>query len=251
MPNQREQFESRYAQIAKSDRAGWSDDYEAAIERYRSLLAKAEVSGGRLLEPGCGRGNIALALAQGGFEVTGIDFSPTAIEWAKGLELETKLLSSTPSIRPTVSSCLNEWTHRSLSPEGDMAAEVGQSATFEVADLAQSWPFGDRSFDVVIDANCLHFFHGEGRVHFLAEARRVLRSGGAFLLSTIVNQPEEKDWEFLGYDSSTRTSTQNGVTMNYYTTVPELLGALEGAGFEVIYSEITNVDNELMWLVAK
>ena len=44
---------------------------------------------------------------------------------------------------------------------------------------------------------------------------------------------------------------QNGVTMNYYTAVPELTAALAGAGFEVSYSEITNVDHELIWLVAK
>lgn len=52
MLNQQEHFEARYALIAKSDRAGWSDEYEAAIERYRNLLAKAGVSGGRLLELG-------------------------------------------------------------------------------------------------------------------------------------------------------------------------------------------------------
>ena len=180
------------------------------------MLATAGFGSGKLLELGCGRGNISLALAQDGFDVTGVDFSPTAIEWAKGL-----------------------------------AATTSEPATFEVADLTQPWPFPGNSFDVVIDANCLHFFHGEDRVHFLAEARRVLKPSGAFLLSTIVNQPEEKDWEFLGYDPVTRSSIQHGVVMNYYTTVPELTAALEGAGFEVCYSEITNIDHELLWLVAK
>ena len=216
MSSQQEQFESRYAQIATTDRVGWSDEYESTIERYRDLLAKAGVSGGRLLELGCGRGNVALSFASQGWDVTGVDFSPSAIEWAKRL-----------------------------------AAEVGQAATFEVADLRQEWPFADNSFDVVIDASCLHFFHGVDRGHFLNEARRVLKPGGVFLLSTIVNQPEEKDWEFLGYDPVTRTSVQHGVVMNYYATVPELMGALEGAGFEVRYSEMTNVDHELIWLVAK
>ena len=254
------------------------------------------------------RGNISLALAQDGFEVTGVDFSPTAIEWAKGLDLETSLgcfTSWMPCISPSsVSSSVFESGLNDETALGRFAAlpifgrELvlpeaifkRQLASFSVADLGQPWPFEDDSFDVVIDANCLHFFHGEGRGHFLAEARRVLKTdgrefdlfdsldssnnfnlpcgmdsssaapqlslargrlGGAFLLSTIVNQPEEKDWEFLGYDSLTRTSTQNGVTMNYYATVPELLGALEGAGFGVSYSEITNVDHELIWLVAK
>jgi 2-polyprenyl-3-methyl-5-hydroxy-6-metoxy-1,4-benzoquinol methylase len=216
MPSQQELFEARYSQIAKTDRVGWSDEYKSTIGRYQNLLNLANQQSGKVLELGCGRGNISLALAQQGFEVTGVDFSPTAIDWAR-----------------------------------NFATETGQTADFEVADLGQPWPFGHDSFDVVIDANCLHFLHGDDRVRYLAEARRVTKRGGALLLSTIVNEPDEKDWEFLLYDPHTRTSRQNGITMNYYTTVPELVYALSLAGFEVSHSEMTNIDHELIWLVAK
>ena len=39
--------------------------------------------------------------------------------------------------------------------------------------------------------------------------------------------------------------------MNHYTSEPELFAALATAGFTVVSSEITNIDHELIWLVAK
>lgn len=42
-------------------------------------LAQAEASGGPVLELGCGTGRIALAIADAGFDVTGVDISPRMI----------------------------------------------------------------------------------------------------------------------------------------------------------------------------
>ena len=38
---------------------------------------------GNLLELGCGAGNLSIELAKKGFNVHGVDFSETAITWAK------------------------------------------------------------------------------------------------------------------------------------------------------------------------
>ena len=40
-------------------------------------------SGGKILVPGCGRGHDALYLAEKGFEVVGIDFAPSAVEYCR------------------------------------------------------------------------------------------------------------------------------------------------------------------------
>ncbi|MGR5275010.1 class I SAM-dependent methyltransferase, partial [Vibrio alginolyticus] len=51
------------------------------VERFLELF-KRPVQG-KLLELGCGEGHHCRAFQKLGFEVAGIDISPTAIEWAK------------------------------------------------------------------------------------------------------------------------------------------------------------------------
>ncbi len=211
-------FEERYAQIVGTDRVGWSDEETSqfAIDMYHRQLAAVGVHGGDLLELGCGRGNIALSFARLGWEVTGVDFSPTAIRWAN-----------------------------------ELAITQNYEATFLEGDLRQAWPFESESFDVALDANCLHFFHGKDRAHFLNEAKRILRPNAYFLVSTIINQPKPEDWEVLAYDPETRTSQKNGVALNYYAESAELMEELMAAGFRVMSSVVTTKDHDLMWATLK
>jgi SAM-dependent methyltransferase len=76
----------------------WADLYDKVyayldydIGFYRS---QAEASGGPVLELGCGTGRVALALADAGFDVTGVDISPRMIAQANakaaGLGLTSK-----------------------------------------------------------------------------------------------------------------------------------------------------------------
>jgi len=218
MSTQQELFEKRYVQISQTDRIGWSEKEvcESAIEMYRKLLTSVGVQPGRLLELGCGRGNIALEFANEGWDVTGVDFSPTAIAWAK-----------------------------------DFAASKGQAAEFIVRDLCEPWGFGPETFDVILDANCLHFFHGENRNHFLSQARSTLKAQGVLVICSLVNQPKPADWALTGYDPNGRISIQNGVTMNNYVDAPELIQEVISAGFRVIASVLTQSDVDLMWLLLK
>ncbi len=60
-----------YAQIAdlyEAEHRGWTDD----LDLYRALAARA---GGPVLELGCGSGRVAIALAEAGHELQGIDTS--------------------------------------------------------------------------------------------------------------------------------------------------------------------------------
>ena len=64
-----------YAPIAdlyEAEHRGWIDD----LDLYRALAAR---SGGPVLELGCGTGRIAIALAEAGHEVHGIDSSDTML----------------------------------------------------------------------------------------------------------------------------------------------------------------------------
>ncbi len=65
----------------------------------------------------------------------------------------------------------------------NVAARPGNTIDFVVEDACQL-PFADRSFDVVMAVECI--FHFPSRLRFLREARRVLRPGGALMVSEFV-----------------------------------------------------------------
>jgi cyclopropane fatty-acyl-phospholipid synthase-like methyltransferase len=50
---------------------------------YKQLLDTGRIPKGRAIDLGCGEGSNAIYLANRGFEVTGVDFSPTAIKRAE------------------------------------------------------------------------------------------------------------------------------------------------------------------------
>ena len=53
------------------------------IKEYTQLVENGSIPVGRAIDLGCGEGSNAIYLAKKGFEVTGVDFSPTAIKRAK------------------------------------------------------------------------------------------------------------------------------------------------------------------------
>jgi 2-polyprenyl-3-methyl-5-hydroxy-6-metoxy-1,4-benzoquinol methylase len=55
----------------------------ATASRYLKRLANYGVTGGSLLEVGCGHGDQLVAAEEAGFDVTGVEFSPFAAERAK------------------------------------------------------------------------------------------------------------------------------------------------------------------------
>lgn len=64
----------------------WDDEQLFEIfygREYRHLLGCVQESGPRVLELGCGNGGTAIALAERGLQVTGIDLSPVRIDAAR------------------------------------------------------------------------------------------------------------------------------------------------------------------------
>ena len=148
-------YDDVYRQVSE---AGGSEDRAAALESTRRLVHRdfdhARNQGhlaqppARLIDVGCGEGYNALHFARLGYEVTGVDVSPTIIR------------------------------------EADALARNEQStACFRVADALRMEGFADASFDVAADCGCLHMLvKEEHRRRYLASVQRILRPGGALFL---------------------------------------------------------------------
>lgn len=114
-------------------------------------LVKGGFAKGRILDAGCGAGDLAIELARGipNAEIVGLDLSEPLLELA-----------------------------RSSSAEAGLTGRV----SFEKGDI-QQMPFQDGWFDVVVSLNTFHVVAGP--VAMLNEIERVLSPAGRLLLSDI------------------------------------------------------------------
>lgn len=102
----------------------------------------------RLIDLGCGQGDVALRFGQLGYQCSGVDVSPVAIQRAMSL-----------------------------------AAEQAQHVDFFVGDVLDLSGIPDGSFDIATDIGCLHMLVRDGqRRRYLSSVRRVLRPGGVLFL---------------------------------------------------------------------
>lgn len=135
--------------------AGDEDD-RSFIQLYDAVARGASVAGRDVLEVGCGRGGGAayLARALDPRRVVAVDISPRAI-----------------------ALCRRRFAHPRL--------------WFEVGD-AEHLPFGDGSFDVVLNVESSHCYGHFDR--FLREVHRVLRPEGHFLYADFRPREEVPAW---------------------------------------------------------
>ena len=126
---------------------------QPAFER----LADSGQIAGAVLDVGCGTGENALYLAGRGYDVVGIDGSPTAIRKARA-----------------------------------KAKDRGVHARFEVAD-ALDLPIPQRLYDTVIDSGLFHVFSDEERPVFRDSLSRVIRPGGTYFMMCF-SEREPGNW---------------------------------------------------------
>ncbi len=112
----------------------------------KALVEAAGLTGReQVLDLGCGAGHTALNLAPGAAHVTAVDVTPEMLDTAAGLAEQRGITN----------------------------------ITFRLADVSEL-PFEDRTFDIVASRFSAHHYADPARA--LAEAARVLRPGGRFLL---------------------------------------------------------------------
>lgn len=120
------------------------------IESPPAALVDLVLEGGifqcNTLEIGCGMGNSAIYLAQQGFEVTGIDISPTAIAVARTNASAKKVVCN-----------------------------------FLLADILSDLKEFDQTFDFIFDWSVLHHIFPENRKAYVENINRLLNPGGKYL----------------------------------------------------------------------
>ena len=170
----------------------WADDYDTAanpvvaMDRRYSLSILAPAAGERILDAGCGTGVNLESMLQNGADPVGIDFSSGMLSVAR------RRLPGVPLF---------------------------------VADLQQSFPFVDASFDAALCTLVGEHLADIGGV--LVELRRVLRPGGRLVFS--VYHPE---MAAAGIEANfERTGVEYRLGAHQHT-VRDYLQAVAEAGFD-------------------
>jgi len=145
--NLEKSWEERYASIPV-EKLPWN--IGKASEQIVQLIDKGKVDPCIALDLGCGLGNDTLFLATMGFEVTGIDVSKTAIEYARERAKDTKC----------------------TFVEGDV--------------LKMKLP--KENFEFVNDRGCFHNIDVNDRERFVRELARVMKPGAKYFMLTLCNK---------------------------------------------------------------
>ena len=114
---------------------------------------------GDVLDIGCGLGDNAIYLARQGFNVTGLDISPTALITAER-----------------------------------RAKDAGVSVTFAMTDSTKLEGYTE-AFDTVVDSGMFHCLDDDEKRSYAAAAHRATRPGATLLLSCFSDaNPSDDDW---------------------------------------------------------
>lgn len=210
-----------YRKLIKEENAiGWDKTpaaYEEMEQRLKFIFDLCEMpSRGRILELGCGAGNISLWLEKQGYEVTGIDISPTAIAWAK-------------------SKCL----------------DAGGTTRFFVDNVLDMRFAEDGYFDIVLDGHCLHCIIGDDRRAFFSESSRVLKPGGRLLIDTMCGPVIGN--QLSGYDPKTQCTMSDGIATRYFGLPEEIEKEVVDSGFNItmVIREPEPPHSTIVFLAAK
>lgn len=196
-----------YQNLRRDGAVGWDrtqDAYVGRIAQFRTLVNRGFLPAtGRMLELGCGAGNMAMALSCLGYDVYGIDISRTAVEWAN-----------------------------------ERSRKAGLGSRFmhgNVLDLATS---PCEKCDIVLDGHCFHCIVGSDRGRFLAGAYRILKPSGVLVIDTMCGPVDAATLE--GYDSQSQCTVCRGIATRYFGSQDSIKAEIQDAGFTVRYEEISS-----------
>lgn len=193
-----------YRHNAAAGHPGWHNDpaeYDRFRNQVQAILAKGHAPpAGRLLDLGCGSGEMAIWFAQLGYSVSGIDISTKAIELAQAT-----------------------------------ADSVKEEIQFVCGNVTQlSTLFQNQQFDFIFDGHCLHCIIGNDRQLVLQQIHSLLRHGGYFQLNTMC-QPVGPS--ITDFDPDSCSIIRQGIATYYIGHKELIMGELRNAGFEIINVE--------------
>ena len=192
--------DAAYRKLRERGAIGWSSD-EDYVDML-ALIAPALPPAGpdsspRVLEIGCGAGNLSILLAQRGYCVTGVDIAATGIDWA------------------------NERTRGAST-----------NAIFRVDNVVELSSCGDATFDAVVDGHCLHCIIGDDRARCLQALRRVLKQGGVFVVLTMCGEVIDEEILRL-FDPVTKVVVVADRPTRYIGTADAIVAEVARAGFDI------------------
>lgn len=194
------------------DEIPWNN--EQPPELLVELVESGQVKAGKVLDFGCGLGNYAIWLAGKGFDVMGVDASPTAIKIAKQ----------------------NARLRQGATPWQAKRKKV--KCKFVVADLTGQWLDLGEQFDFVYDWGLLHHIMPENRGKYVENVHRVLKQGGKYL-SVCFN---EKDTAFEGTGKYRGTNLGTAVYLSSEKELRELFGRF----FRIIDFRVLEIQGKIM-----
>ncbi len=145
--HQRDLYENEWSGVQLATElgdTGWKTTVPAPdFAKFTAYLRQNHVTG-TALDLGCGGGRYTIALAQCGFQTSGIDFAESAI-------------------------------HQAI--HNAQASLPGKTIDFRVGNVLEL-PYPDASFDVVNDDGCLHHIEPHDWTRYQKNVTRVLKPGG-------------------------------------------------------------------------
>lgn len=164
LPNSiRDEMERIYAQVPPDD-IPWN--IETAPRPLVELVESGQVKPGKTIDLGCGAGHYAIYLASKGFDVTGVDISPSAIGLAR-----------------------------------ENAKKRGVVCNFLVADVLEGLSDLAATFDFAHEWSVLHHIYPDSRERHVETVHRVLVPGGKYFSVCF----SDKDAAFGGTGKIRRT----------------------------------------------
>jgi SAM-dependent methyltransferase len=207
-------FERAYQGLEQENREGWNTEKisQSMFQIVSNILQRDNIWSGTLLDLGYGDGKLTIKFAQNGFEVYGIDISPTAISWA---------------------------TERSKAQTINTNFQVG-----DVLNL----PFMSEKFDIIIDSFCFHCIIGKDRKKFLSEAFRVLKNNGILIIMSKCGDPKDPNYPF---DPITRCKIEKGIPTRYWGLPENIVAEIKHEGFSVTDYQVFTHDQDLLVVNAR
>jgi ubiquinone/menaquinone biosynthesis C-methylase UbiE len=203
-------YDAQYLRLKVAGLPAWQgQDFARGLARLTATLDDLVQNGtlpqppARVLEIGCGNGIIAMLLAGKGYEVYGIDISPTAVDWAR-----------------------------------ERFAEANLVGTFRQGNVCEMSMLNDASFDAVMDGQCLHCLIGDDRAACLKEVRRILSPSGVFVVSSMCGAPKSEEAK-VSFDAASRSLKKDGEAYRTLKPLNELCSELTNAGFTVTDAKVT------------